>query len=79
MQASREEQAQVLSSIGMTTSWDAPWFVAYHCRIEHEELELRKMLEDRQRTALLLSILERKEKIRNDRFIEISNLLEELR
>ena len=42
-------------------------------------MELEKMLEEKRRTALLLSVLERKEKIRNDRFLEISKLLEELR
>ncbi|KAI1796042.1 hypothetical protein LXA43DRAFT_988074 [Ganoderma leucocontextum] len=47
--------------------------------LEREEMELQKILEDKRRTALLLSVLEHKEKIRNNRFVDIAMLLEELR
>ncbi|RPD66811.1 hypothetical protein L226DRAFT_608103 [Lentinus tigrinus ALCF2SS1-7] len=48
-------------------------------KLEHDEHQLQKSFEDKRVTSLLLSILERKEKIRKERFSEIAKLLEELR
>ena len=46
---------------------------------EREERQLQTTLEEKRATILLLSILERKEKIRQARFAEIARILGELR
>ncbi|TFK79706.1 hypothetical protein K466DRAFT_605937 [Polyporus arcularius HHB13444] len=47
--------------------------------LEHEQYKLRASLQDKRVTSLLLAILERKEKIRQERFAEVAKLLESLR
>ncbi|KAI0758220.1 hypothetical protein C8Q74DRAFT_1303806 [Fomes fomentarius] len=48
-------------------------------QLEREKRELQTTLEEKRMTSLLLSILETKEKIRNERFAEIARLFDELR
>lgn len=78
MRTSREEQLQAISNIGGLAFRDALGTTNYR-QIEREESELQGILEEKRRTALLLSVLEQKEKIRKDRFTEMARLLEELR
>ena len=48
-------------------------------RVEYDEHQLRVSLDNKRLTSLLLAILERKEKVRKERYNEIVKLLEDLR